>query len=97
MCPHFSNIGCGQGYPQALPILPIGYFFFNEIPKLGQKFLLSFPFLGVLRIDYSYGFPDQGVSFTVDLLSSFTHRQGQTAKHINDQHFLNGSQTKHIG
>ena len=66
-----------QGNPQALPIipiLPIGYFFFNEIPKLGQKFLLHFPFLGVLRRDYYYAFPDQGVTFIVDLLASFTHR-----------------------
>ena len=71
------NISPSQRNPQALPIipiLPIGYFFFNDIPKLGQKFLLDFPFLGVLRIDYSYGFPDQGVTITVDLLASFTHR-----------------------
>ena len=71
---YYSSDLYDQGNPQALPIIPIGYFFFNEIPKLGQKFLLSFPFLGVLRIDYSYGFPDQGVTFIVDLLSSFTHR-----------------------
>ena len=66
---------CRQGNPQALPILPIlpiGYFFFNEIPKLGQMFLFNFPFLGVLRRDYSYGVPDQGVTSTVDFLASLS-------------------------
>ena len=48
------------------------YFFFNEIPKLGQMFLLLFPFLGVLGSDYSYGFPGHGVTFTVDFRASLS-------------------------
>ena len=70
-----SLVDLNQGNPQALPILPIlpiGYFFFNEIPKLGQMFLFNFPFLGVLRRDYSYGVPDQGVTSTVDFLASLS-------------------------
>ena len=42
-----SPIVYKQRNPQALPIstiLPIGYFFTNEIPKLGQMFLMAFPF-----------------------------------------------------
>jgi len=35
-------------------------------------FLFNFPFLGVLRRDYSYGVPDQGVTSTVDFLASLS-------------------------
>ena len=57
-----------QGNPQALPIipiLPIGYFFFNEIPKLGQKFLLDFPFFGGLGQHFSYAIPLQGMALSM--------------------------------
>ena len=54
------------------PILPIGYFFTNEIPKLGQMFLMAFPFFKGLGQDFSYAIPLQGMILSMEFLVSLS-------------------------
>ena len=70
-----SPIVYKQRNPQALPIspiLPIGYFFTNEIPKLGQMFLMAFPFFKGLGQDFSYAIPLQGMTLSMEFLVSLS-------------------------